>query len=72
MLADGGSLAARWEIQEGRVGVSWTGPEVITLIDTSPHTHAHVPQGPIREPGLCSGGMDGRLAQVLPANVSGV
>lgn len=32
----------------GRVGVSWTGPGVITLIDTSPHTHAHVPRGPIR------------------------
>lgn len=29
--------------------MSWTEPGVITLIDTSPHTHAHVPQGPIRE-----------------------
>lgn len=55
----------------GRVGVSWTGPEVITLIDTSPHTHAHVPQGPIRALRL-QWREDGRLAQVLPASVSGV
>ena len=55
----------------GGVGVSWTGPGVITLIDTSPHTHAHVPRGPIRGLGLLWR-EDGRLAQVLPASVSGV
>lgn len=71
MLADGGSLAALWEINGGGVGVSWTGPGVITLIDTSPHTHAHGPQGPIRGLGL-QWREDGRLAQVLPASVSGV
>lgn len=72
MLADGGSLAALWEINGGwGVGVSWTGPGVITLIDTSPHTHAHGPQGPIRGLGLHRR-EDGRLAQVLPASVSGV
>ena len=56
---------------EGGVGVSWTGPGVITLIDTSPHTHAHGPQGPIRGLGL-QWREDGKLAQVLPASVSGV
>lgn len=55
----------------GGVGVSWTRPGVITLIDTSPHTHAHGPQGPIRGLGL-QWREDGRLAQVLPASVSGV
>lgn len=38
----------RWK----RGGVSWTGPGVITLIDTSPHTHAQGPRGPIRGPAL--------------------
>lgn len=56
---------------EGGVGVSRTGPGVITLIDTSPHMHAHGPQGPIRGLGL-QRREDGRLAQVLPARVSGV
>lgn len=56
MPADGGGLAALWEINGdggvgAGVGVSRTGPGVITLIDTSPHTHAHGPQGPIRGPG---------------------
>lgn len=54
-----------------RGGVSWTGPGVITLIDTSPHTHAQGPRGPIRGPGL-QWREGGRLAQVLRASVSGV
>lgn len=43
----------------GRVGVSRTEPRVITLIDTSPHTHAHGPRGPIRGLGLQRGRMEG-------------
>lgn len=56
---------------KGRVGVSRTGPGVITLIDTSPQAHAHGPRGPIR--GLALQCMeDGALAQVLLVSVSGV
>lgn len=54
-----------------RGGVSWTGPGVITLIDTSPHAHAQDPRGPIRGPGL-QRREGARLAQVLRASVSGV
>lgn len=50
----GGSPTALWE-----GGVSRTGPGVIILIDTSPRTRAHPPQGPIRELALGRGGGDG-------------
>lgn len=69
MLADGRSPAALWEIRERRGRVSWTGPGVITLIDTSPPMHAHGPRGPIRGLGL-QWREDRKLAQVLAASVS--
>lgn len=63
--------APQWEILEG--GVSWTGPGVITLIDTSPRTHAQGPRGPIRGPGLASaeGGRTAGTGAAGPS-VSGV
>ena len=81
VLPHGGSPTALWEIHAERErgglgGWCWTGPGVITLIDTSPHTHAHAPQGPIRGLDLGRGCWErregGRLAQVLLVSVTGV